>query len=72
MPLRSVFTTNELDALADTMAERGLRTRTGLDEVMEGWNGRRIPDASDESEEDLYGEGDIEQNAETLRRLRPY
>jgi hypothetical protein len=64
-PLRTMFNTQELNAWAESMAERGLRIRKGLDEILET------------TEEDLvqtddYGEEEIEYNAEELRRLRPY
>ncbi|KAF9015505.1 NRDE-2, necessary for RNA interference-domain-containing protein [Cyathus striatus] len=38
-PLRRVFRGDELRALGDTMAERGIRLRRGLDEALEGWEG---------------------------------
>ena len=34
--LRSVFTFRELNELGDSMAERGIRLREGLDEALEG------------------------------------
>lgn len=68
-PLRSVFSSDELNALADTMAERGLRLHCGLDEV--------VPDGMDmvengEQENKYDSEDEIEHNAKELRRLRPY
>lgn len=33
-PLRGVFQVHELKGLADTMAERGIRLRQGLEEVV--------------------------------------
>ncbi len=68
-PLRSVFASHELNALADTMAERGLRLHYGLDEV--------LPDGMDmienrEQENQNNSEDEIEHNAKELRRLRPY
>lgn len=68
-PLRSVFTTHELDSLADTMAERGLRLRQGLDEVLEEMNF-----VEDKTRDDFYDMSDdeIEHNAKELKRLKPY
>ncbi|KAI0348412.1 hypothetical protein BDW22DRAFT_1350623 [Trametopsis cervina] len=70
--LRSVFSTRELTGLAETMAERGIRLREGLDEALEGWQGnvRGIGGAYDDGED--YGEEEIEHNADELRRLKPY
>ena len=36
--LRSVFTSRELNELGDSMAERGIRLREGLDEALEGFS----------------------------------
>jgi hypothetical protein len=68
-PLRSVFASHELNALADTMAERGLRLHCELDEV--------VPNGMDmiknhEQENRNDSEDEIEHNAKELRRLRPY
>lgn len=67
-PLRSVFSAHELNAMADAMAERGLRLRRGLDEALEGWVGieQRDADSSGESGDE------IEESARELRRLMPY
>jgi hypothetical protein len=63
-----VFATHELNALADMMAERQLRMRKALDEMLEGWE---MPKHEEESESE--GEGsEIEHNAQELRRLMPY
>ncbi|KAG5636350.1 hypothetical protein H0H81_008346 [Sphagnurus paluster] len=64
--LRGMFSGQELRGLADTMAERGLRMRMGLDEGLEGWEG--------EVEETMWegGTDEIEDNARELRRLMPY
>ena len=70
-PLRSVFTPRELNELADTMAERGIRMRQGLDEALVGWadpaSRRQAMDSDDDDTVD-----EIEYNARELRRLRPY
>ncbi|KAF9076152.1 NRDE-2, necessary for RNA interference-domain-containing protein, partial [Rhodocollybia butyracea] len=68
-PLRSVFEGSELKRLAEAMAERGIRLRKGLDEVLEEW-GPEVErmDEVDNSEED----SEIEYNAKELQRLRPY
>lgn len=69
LQLRSVLSTRELKELAETMAERGIRLREGLDEALGDWP--ELP-ASRLREVDDTGENDIEYNAEELRRLRPY
>ncbi|KAJ3803379.1 NRDE-2, necessary for RNA interference-domain-containing protein [Lentinula aff. detonsa] len=53
-PLRSVFENWELDALAETMAERGIRMRKGLEEVLEEWGPKiqRADEVMNDSEED--------------------
>lgn len=67
--LRSVFDGRELDALAETMAERDIRMRKGLDEVLEEWE----PEKQKNDEPVNNNEDDeIEYNAKELRRLRPY
>ncbi|KAI0673451.1 NRDE-2, necessary for RNA interference-domain-containing protein [Trametes maxima] len=69
-PLRAVFSARELNGLGDTMAERGVRTRVGLDEVVGEWT-----DGRGEGEEGASGPGgedEIEKRAEELRRLMPY
>lgn len=70
--LRSVFSAHELNALGDLMAERGLRLRKGLDEVLEGSDMEGVR----EREGDLEGEeselSEIEYRAQELRRLMPY
>ncbi|KAH9944116.1 NRDE-2, necessary for RNA interference-domain-containing protein [Epithele typhae] len=67
-PLRVVFNNRELRQWADTMAERGIRMRAGLDEVAGDWTdgGEENGSASD------AGEAEIEERARELRRLRPY
>ncbi|KAI1793871.1 NRDE-2, necessary for RNA interference-domain-containing protein [Ganoderma leucocontextum] len=69
-PLREVFSTRELKLLAETMAERRLRMRVGLDEVVGEWT-----DNANRAREEMGGSGDedeIEQSARELRRLMPY
>ncbi|KAI0652187.1 DUF1740-domain-containing protein [Trametes meyenii] len=71
-PLRAVFSTRELNGLADTMVERGVRMRVGLDEVVGEWTDGRGADG-DSGDDNAYGPGDeIERRAEELRRLMPY
>lgn len=67
-PLRTVFNARELDAFADTMAERELRMRKGLDEMLDGWEEETAE--KDKHEEDSTDE--LEYNASELRRLMPY
>ncbi|CAL1695334.1 unnamed protein product [Somion occarium] len=69
-PLRSVFSSRELNDWAETMAERGIRMRTGLDEALEGW--REGGSGSDGENAEGMPEDEIEYNAAELRRLRPY
>jgi hypothetical protein len=66
-PLRSVFSPAELNDFSDTMAERGLRMRRGLVEVLDGWEEKQGGEESEDSEDD-----EIEHDARELRRLQPY
>ncbi|KAF9462110.1 NRDE-2, necessary for RNA interference-domain-containing protein [Collybia nuda] len=67
-PLRSVFSAHELRAMADTMAERGIRLRRGLEEGLVGWKETKATDMDSSGES-----GDeIEEDARELRRLMPY
>ena len=52
------------------MAERGIRMRRGLDEMLDGWT----EDGEDNRAEAQSGTEDdeIEHNARELRRLMPY
>jgi hypothetical protein len=65
-PLRSVFQVHELNALAETMAERGIRLRRGLENLLES----SVVEAG--GQEDNESEDEIEHNARELRRLMPY
>ena len=69
-PLRSVFMTHELNALADTMAERGLRLHQGLDEAL----GEMVVVENKEGDDDYSDRSDdeIERNAKELKRLKPF
>ncbi|KAJ7125708.1 NRDE-2, necessary for RNA interference-domain-containing protein [Mycena crocata] len=64
-PLRGVFSGQELNGWADTMAERELRLRRGLDEFLEGWE-----ESSDSGESEARDE--IEHAAEEYRQRLPY
>ncbi|KDR85329.1 hypothetical protein GALMADRAFT_234148 [Galerina marginata CBS 339.88] len=64
-PLRGVFQTHELNALADTMVERGIRLRQGIEELVAG-------EAEILEESEGEGEDEIEEDARELRRLMPY
>lgn len=66
-PLRSVFQVHELNGLADTMAERGIRLRQNLDEILGQMD---VTEGVREGSED--SEDEIEHNARELRRLMPY
>ncbi|KAM6498408.1 NRDE-2, necessary for RNA interference domain containing protein [Amanita muscaria] len=69
-PLRSVFSKQELAHFADTMAERGIRTRQGLDDILDNWTMGRTEEKEKEDNEGPLDE--IEENAQQLRRLMPY
>ena len=61
-----MFQVHELNALAETMVERGIRLRRGLEDVIEGG----VVEAG--GQEDNESEDEIEHNARELRRLMPY
>ncbi|KAH9047585.1 DUF1740-domain-containing protein [Lactarius hengduanensis] len=65
--LRPVFSTHELKSLWETMVERGIRIRTGLDEEVGGWN---EVDVNSEEGEDALDE--VEYDSRELARLKPY
>ena len=67
-PLRSVFQVHELNALAETMAERGIRLRRGLEHLIEGG----VVEAGGQEDSESDSEDEIEHNARELRRLMPY
>ncbi|KZT05893.1 uncharacterized protein LAESUDRAFT_654560 [Laetiporus sulphureus 93-53] len=68
--LRSVFKSGELNDWAETMVERGIRMRKGLDEMLEGWVEDK--DINKEGVDEIIMEDEIEHNARELRRLMPY
>ena len=49
------------------MAERGIRMRRGLDEMLEGWT-----EEDEDNREASDSEDEIEHSARELRRLMPY
>jgi hypothetical protein len=61
--LRPVFSTQELKSLWETMIERGIRIRKGLEEEVEGWN--EINANSEEGDELL---DEMEYNSRELAR----
>lgn len=66
--LRPAFSAHELKSLWETMIERGLRIRKGLEEVIEEWddgNGSGVEENGPELDE-------IEYNSRELARLKPY
>ena len=72
-PLREVFSARELNQFADTMAERELRMRVGLDEAVGEWGDNGREDGSGgELEGESGPEDEIEARAREERRLRPY
>ncbi|KAG8683222.1 hypothetical protein FRC09_016220 [Ceratobasidium sp. 395] len=66
-PLRSVFTSAQLNQWTNLMAERQIRVRTEIDELLVDW----VSDHGSDSESEV-GEAEIEEKAEELRRLMPY
>ncbi|KAJ6621607.1 NRDE-2, necessary for RNA interference-domain-containing protein [Mycena sp. CBHHK59/15] len=66
-PLRAVFSAHELNGFADTMAERELRLRRGLDEFLEGWEEKEEHNDEDEDSGD-----EIESAAKEYRHRLPY
>lgn len=71
-PLREVFSTRELRLLAESMAERRIRMRVGLEEVVGDWTDN-VNRAREEIGESQSGDEDeIEESARERRRLMPY
>ena len=72
--LRAVFSAGELNQWADTMAERGLRMRVGLDEVVGDWADAGAGRVGSDSDSDggSETEDEIESSARERRRLMPY
>nr|GAT44082.1 predicted protein [Mycena chlorophos] len=68
-PLRSIFQGSELNAVADTMAERQIRLRHGLEEFLEGWTGESETKSLDE---DIGSDDEIMREAEDYRGRLPY
>ena len=64
--LRPVFPNHELKSLWETMVERGIRIRKGLEEEVEGWND---VNGNSDGGEDL---DEMEFNSRELARLKPY
>ncbi|EGO05163.1 hypothetical protein SERLA73DRAFT_164712 [Serpula lacrymans var. lacrymans S7.3] len=69
-PLRSVFAPHELNGFGDTMAERGVRMRVGLDEFLEGQE--VMSRGREEDDSDAADADEIEEEARERRRLMPY
>lgn len=67
--LRPVFKPSELEAWAETMAERGLRLHHGLEEyIIPDAAGRESSPSADEEGEDTA----LEKEADDYRRLAPF
>lgn len=64
-----MFSAQELNGFADTMAERELRLRRGLDEFLEGWAEKT---GSDMDEDEKDNEDEIENAAKEYRQRLPY
>lgn len=69
--LRGAYDERELMALADTMAERGIRLRRSLTEVMEEFGGDG-KDARRRADEGMTEENELEYESRERRRLMPY
>jgi len=67
--LRPAFSAHELKSLWEAMAERGLRVRRELEEVIEEWDGK---ESHIRGEEPDGVEDEIEYNSRELARLKPY
>lgn len=66
--LRPAFTSTQLDSWTNVMAERQIRIRTDIEELLVDW----VPEKDSDSESESQGELEIEHTAQELRRLRPY
>jgi hypothetical protein len=66
--VRPVFSADELYTLWETMVERGLRIRKGLEEGFEGLGDTKGPRVEDDGHE----LDEIEYNSRELARLKPY
>ncbi|QRV90810.1 NRDE-2 (necessary for RNA interference) protein [Ceratobasidium sp. AG-Ba] len=66
--LRAVFTSAQLNQWTNLMAERQIRTRTDIEELLVNWVSERDSDSGSEE----GGEMEIEEKAQELRRLMPY
>lgn len=71
-PLRTVFTDQELQDFADAMADRGVRMRQSLEDVIDVRANLKMQADSEEDSESGDPLDEIERNAQELRRLRPY
>ena len=65
-----MFEPRELNQIGEAMAERGIRMRVGLDEVVSELEDKKVKTEADSDLEDDRDE--IEHNARELRRLMPY
>lgn len=65
-----MFEPRELNQIGEAMAERGIRMRVGLDEVVGELEDKKVKEEANSDLEDDRDE--IEHNARELRRLMPY
>lgn len=65
-PLRQEFTRGEMEQWSNTMVERGIRLREGLEAYVEG-----VSDV-DSSEDGDAGDKELEEMVGERRRLAPY
>ncbi|KAG9073825.1 hypothetical protein FS749_014656 [Ceratobasidium sp. UAMH 11750] len=66
-PLRSAFTSAQFNQWTNLMAERQIRVRTDIEELLVDWVSEADSDSDNET-----GEVEIEEKAKELRRLMPY
>lgn len=66
--LRSTFTSTQLNQWTSLMAERQIRVRTDVSELLVNYTSEQ----DSESESEVGGDVEIEDKAQELRRLMPY
>jgi hypothetical protein len=69
-PLRTVFKITELNDLVSAMAERGLRLRRDIEELLEGWEDPSM--AVDNGDEGNEGDVELETLMYNREQAKPY
>jgi hypothetical protein len=67
--LRTTFTSTQLDTWTNVMAERQIRIRTDIEELLVDWASEESSDSESVSQ---GGELEIEYRAQEFKRLLPY